>query len=50
MFVEQHYKEPVDGKFKDVTDTALKDLESDEDEETDSEEENTEQEADIHRE
>ena len=32
MFVEQHYEEPVDGKFKDVTDTAFKDLESNADE------------------
>ena len=30
--------EPVDGKFEDVTDTVLKDLESDADEETDDEE------------
>ena len=29
--VEQYYKEPVDGKFDDVTDTVLKDLESDAD-------------------
>ena len=42
--VEQCYKEPgVDGKFEDITKTALKDLESDVDEETDSEAEDMEQ-------
>ena len=33
--VEQYYKEPVDGKFEDVTDMVLKDLDADE--ETDNE-------------
>jgi len=42
--VEQCYKEPgVDGKFEDITETVLKDLESDADEETDSEAEDMEQ-------
>ena len=36
--VEQYYNEPVDGKFEYITDTVLKDLESDADEETDNEE------------
>ena len=46
--VEQYYKEPVHGKFDDVTDTVLKDLESDADEETDDEAEDTEQSTDTH--
>ena len=46
--VEQDYKEPVDGKFEDVTDTVLKDLGSDADEETDDEAEDTEQAVDTH--
>ena len=43
--IEQYYKQPVDGKFDDVTDTVLKGLESDADEETDDEGEET---VDIH--
>ena len=46
--VEQYYKEPVDGKFEDVTATVLKDLGSDADEETDDEAEDTEQAVDTH--
>ena len=46
--VEQYYKEPVDGKFEDITKTVLKDLESDADEETDNEAEDEEQAADTH--
>ena len=45
--VEQYYKEPVDGKFEDVTDTVLKDLESDADEETDDEAVDMEQPVDT---
>ena len=46
--VEQYYKEPVDGKFEDVTDTVLKDLESDADEETEDEAVDMEQAVDTH--
>ena len=46
--VEQYYKEPVDGKFEDVTDTVLKDLEYDADEETDNEADDWGQTADSH--
>ena len=48
--VEQYYKEPVDGKFEDITDTVLKDLESDADEETDDEAGDTNQAVDAHNE
>ena len=34
LFIEQHYKEPVHGKFEDIIDTMLKDLEPDADEQT----------------
>ena len=34
LFIEQHYKEPVHGKFEDIIDTTLKDLEPDTDEQT----------------
>ena len=46
--VEQHYKEPVDGKFEDITDSVLKDFESDADEETGDEAVDCEQAAEIH--
>ena len=34
--VNQYYKEPVDGKFEDVTATILNNIDSDTDEEVDS--------------
>ena len=46
--VEQYYKEPVDGKFEDITDSVLKDLESDADKETGDEAVDCEQAAEIH--
>ena len=46
--VEQYYKEPVDGKFEDVTDTVLKDLESDADAEADDDAVDMEQAVDTH--
>ena len=46
--VEQYYREAVDSKFEDVTDTVLKDLESDADEETDDEAVDMEQAVDTH--
>ena len=44
--VEQYYKEPVDGKFEDITESILKDLESDE--ETDDEAVDHEQAVRMH--
>ena len=46
--VEQYYKEPVDGKIEDVTDTVLKDLELDADEETDDKAIDMEKAVDTH--
>ena len=48
FLVEQYDKEPVDGKFEDVTDTVLKDLESDADAEADDDAVDMEQAIDIH--
>ena len=39
--VEQYYKEPVDSKFKDITDSVLKDLKSYADEETEEKKQET---------
>ena len=46
--VKQYYKEPVDGIFEDVTNTVLKDLEDDADEETDNEADDWGQTDDSH--